>query len=95
MVKERGERTMLRSVLFVGDKFLHIDFENKTDYELIHDGFTRGVGVLIADSTKFSADKHIDNFKKICDTCNSNLAVVFKNEFDDKIALDFYHQYTA
>ena len=86
---------MIRSILFTGDKFLNVDFKNITADQLEINGFAKGVGEVVLNKLEFDANKHINNFKKVCEVCNSDLAVVYKNEFDDKITIEFYHKKLA
>ena len=86
---------MSRSILFTGDKFLNVDFKNITADQLEINGFVKGVGEVVLNKLEFDANKHINNCKKVCEVCNSDLAVVYKNEFDDKITIEFYHKKLA
>ena len=86
---------MIRSILFTGDKFLNVDFKNITADQLEINGFVKGVGEVVLNKLEFDSNKHINNCKKVCEVCNSDLAVVYKNEFDDKITIEFYHKKLA
>lgn len=81
---------MVKTVIYIGEDFKNIDFNNVYDNYLKVNGFIHSVGCSFDDKSKYSDEFAINLGLKVCESVNAKLAVVYKEEFEDKIVTYFY-----
>ena len=75
---------MIRTVLYSNPEEKNIDFENIDYRKLKALGFSESVAVVY-EKDKFCEEDVIKDNKKICESAKSELVVIYKEEYADKI----------
>lgn len=78
---------MKRTIIYLKKDLNPVNFETIDYKELVENGYIKGVNTLFENKVGYEEDRAIKSFTKVCETVNTELIVVYKEEYEDKIII--------